>query len=288
MGEPNTKIDGVETVPGDAFVLAFDGSEEGFLLVPPAPPDRSAELYGWDRCDHSKGIGKIGCVTCDPIDKHVRNRLRWLEDHGRVAPAAVGPMLADAIKSGLAERLVEASEAERATDLEIEMRAAYNNLGAVQERCTQLLIEKRSGPGAIRVKRLTETAILPKRAHDADSGLDLHADLAAPLTIPAGARAFISTGIAVSIPRGFEAQVRPRSGLARKHGIATFFGTVDAGYVGDVGVTLLNTGREAFTVHPGDRIAQLVFAPVVLADLVEVEALDETERGTAGFGSSGR
>jgi len=139
----------------------------------------------------------------------------------------------------------------------------------------------------IEIQLLTTTAQLPRYAHFGDSGLDLSADLTAPITIHPGDRAAIPTGIAVAIPQGHEGQVRPRSGLARSLGVVAHFGTIDSGYRGEVGVTLQNLGEEPFIVHTGDRIAQLVFAPVTRADLVEVQVLPSTERGVSGFGSTG-
>lgn len=277
---------------------------------------QSEDMYSWDHCDHSKGIGKIGCVTCDPIDKHVRNRLRWLEDNGRISPkvAPLDPTAHEVpgpySKSRRHIETFQSKDHEPATVTRGEWRklwalaeagakaagpppsarevALRDNLQATQDRCNALLTEKRNGPGAICVRRLRTAAKLPERAHDGDSGLDLCACIDASTTIPAGGRATIPTGIAFAVPKGFEAQVRPRSGLARDHGIMAVFGTCDSPYRGEIGVTLLNTGREAFTVRPGDRIAQVVFQAVVLCDLVEVDELDETARGDAGFGSTGR
>jgi dUTP pyrophosphatase len=110
------------------------------------------------------------------------------------------------------------------------------------------------------------------------------------LTLKPGARALVSTGIAIALPENFEAQVRPRSGLAVKHGITVLNspGTIDADYRGEIKVPLINLGAENFSIARGDRIAQMVVAPVTMAELVEVEALDDTLRGTGGFGSSGR
>jgi dUTP pyrophosphatase len=122
------------------------------------------------------------------------------------------------------------------------------------------------------------------------AGLDLCAALDAPLTIEPARAAAIGTGLAMAIPRGFEGQVRPRSGLAAKHQVTVTNapGTIDADYRGELRVLLINHGREPFTISHGDRIAQLVIAPVVQAELVEVESLDETERGAGGIGSTGR
>jgi dUTP pyrophosphatase len=110
------------------------------------------------------------------------------------------------------------------------------------------------------------------------------------LTLKSGARALVATGIAIALPDHHEAQVRPRSGLAVKHGITVLNapGTIDADYRGEIKVPLINHGLEDFVIARGDRIAQLVIAPVTTAILVEVEALDDTMRGTGGFGSSGR
>lgn len=118
--------------------------------------------------------------------------------------------------------------------------------------------------------------------------MDLRA--AEALMLKPGARALVATGIAIALPVNFEAQVRPRSGLAVKYGVTVLNapGTIDADYRGEIKVPLINLGSEDFVVSRGDRIAQMVVAAVTMAELVEVEALDETERGTGGFGSSGR
>jgi dUTP pyrophosphatase len=128
----------------------------------------------------------------------------------------------------------------------------------------------------------------PAYATHGASGMDLAADIPDPVTLPPGGRGSFPTGIAVEIPEGYEGQVRPRSGLARKFGVATFFGTIDADYRGEIGVTLVNHGSEAVVIGPGDRIAQLVVAPVVRAELLEVAELTETVRGIQGFGSTGK
>ncbi len=123
------------------------------------------------------------------------------------------------------------------------------------------------------------------------AGMDLVAAVPheAPVTLAPGARAMIETGIAIALPAGHEAQVRPRSGLAAKHGVtvANAPGTIDADYRGEVKVILINLGAEPFTVERGARIAQMVVQPVVQAVLHEVDSLDETVRGSGGFGSSG-
>jgi dUTP pyrophosphatase len=137
--------------------------------------------------------------------------------------------------------------------------------------------------------RLTEAALAPTRVTDGDAGYDLHAAEAA--TLGPGARASVGTGIAVAIPEGHAGLVLPRSGLAMRHGIALVNapGLIDAGYRGELRVLLLNTDRaESFEVRPGDRIAQLVIVRHEAPELTEVEELDESARGRAGFGSTGR
>jgi dUTP pyrophosphatase len=120
--------------------------------------------------------------------------------------------------------------------------------------------------------------------------MDLRAHLEAPVTLQPGERRLIPTGLHIALPQGLEAQVRPRSGLAYKHGVTVLNspGTIDADYRGDVGVILINHGQEAFTVAPGDRIAQLVVARYERFAWTPVEALDETARGAGGFGHSGQ
>jgi dUTP pyrophosphatase len=121
------------------------------------------------------------------------------------------------------------------------------------------------------------------------AGLDLCAAVAEPVVIQPGDRQFVRTGIAIALPDGYEAQVRPRSGLALRHGIGIVNspGTVDADYRGEIGVVLVNHGREPFTVKAGDRIAQMVIAAVARAEVVLVDTLDDTERGARGYGSTG-
>ncbi len=132
---------------------------------------------------------------------------------------------------------------------------------------------------------------LPDYASQGAAGLDLHAalDAASPLTLAPGARALVPTGLTMALPAGYEGQVRPRSGLAVKHGVTVLNapGTIDADYRGEVMVALINLGTEPFMVARGMRIAQLVVAPVTRAVLSEVTDLDETARGGGGFGSSG-
>ncbi len=141
--------------------------------------------------------------------------------------------------------------------------------------------------------RLPHAADLPLPAYETAgaAGLDLRAALGpgASLEIGPGARSLVPTGLSIQIPEGFEAQVRPRSGLAVRHGVTVLNspGTIDSDYRGEVNVPLINHGAEPFTIRHGDRIAQMVVAPVTRALLVAVEALDATARGEGGFGSTG-
>ena len=141
------------------------------------------------------------------------------------------------------------------------------------------------------VKRLPHGADipLPKYATALSAGVDLIAAVTAPVALKPGARTIIPTGIAIHLPAGFEAQVRPRSGLAAKHGVTILNspGTIDADYRGEVGVILINHGAETFSVERGMRIAQMVIAPVAVAVWQEVSDLDNTQRGAGGFGSTG-
>ena len=130
---------------------------------------------------------------------------------------------------------------------------------------------------------------LPKPATDLSAGSDLLAAVTKPVTLSAGAHAIIPSGIAIALPPGFEAQVRPRSGLAAKHGITVLNspGTIDADYRGEIGVILINHSNQPFIIERGMRIAQLVIAPIVLPVWQEMETLDDTVRGKQGFGSTG-
>lgn len=145
----------------------------------------------------------------------------------------------------------------------------------------------------LRIMRLPHAADLPLPAYQSElaAGLDLIAAVpaAAPVTIAPGQRVAIPTGIAVALPAGIEGQIRPRSGLALRHGVTVLNspGTVDADYRGEVQVILVNLGGEPFTVERGTRIAQLVIVATVQAMICEVAALDETCRGVGGFGSTG-
>ena len=139
-------------------------------------------------------------------------------------------------------------------------------------------------------KKLRPDAIVPKYMSPGAAGLDLSAALDEPIELRPGERRMISTGLATEIPPGFEGSVRPRSGLARDHGVTLVNspGTVDSDYRGPLAVIVINHGADAFTIKPGERIAQLVIAPVARAQLVEVEDLSDTARGSGGFGSTGR
>ncbi len=130
---------------------------------------------------------------------------------------------------------------------------------------------------------------LPTYASELAAGMDLFAAVDMPVTLMVGERALIPTGIRIAIPPGYEGQVRPRSGLAIKKGIAMVNapGTIDADYRGEIRVILINLGQEPVTIHRGDRIAQLVIAPVVRVSWCPVDKLDETERGEGGFGHTG-
>jgi len=142
----------------------------------------------------------------------------------------------------------------------------------------------------VRVKRVREAANLPKYQTEGAAGMDLHAVVDEPVTIRPGERRLIPTGLAFAIPNGWEGQVRPRSGLAAKHGITVINtpGTIDSDFRGEVGVVLVNHGEEPFVVNTGERIAQIVFARYDRAELVVVEELDATARGAGGYGSTGR
>lgn len=130
---------------------------------------------------------------------------------------------------------------------------------------------------------------LPQYSTELSAGMDLRANLDSPVVLKPFQRALIPTGLFMALPEGYEAQVRPRSGLALKHGLTVLNtpGTIDADYRGEVGVILINLGQDDFVVNDGERIAQMVIARFEQAELVVVEELDETERGHGGFGHSG-
>lgn len=141
----------------------------------------------------------------------------------------------------------------------------------------------------VRWKKLRPSAQPPRYMTAGAAGMDLASAADEPIQLPPGGRAAIPTGLAFAIPPGYEGQVRPRSGLARKHGITlpNAPGTIDSDYRGEVMVLLLNAGPEPFVVRPGDRVAQLVIAPVITARLSEASELDDTTRGDGGFGHTG-
>jgi dUTP pyrophosphatase len=146
----------------------------------------------------------------------------------------------------------------------------------------------------LRLERLPHAEGLPLPTYETggSAGMDLRAAVAeeAPLTLEPGARALVPTGLKIALEPGYEAQVRPRSGLALKHGLTCLNspGTIDSDYRGEVGVILINHGQEPFVIRRGERIAQMVVARHEQAVLVEASALDETARGAGGFGSTGR
>ena len=139
----------------------------------------------------------------------------------------------------------------------------------------------------LRFKRVHPDAVLPSYAHPSDAGMDVRS--VEDLTLAPGKRALVHTGLVMLLPPSYEAQVRPRSGLALKNGVTVLNspGTIDSGYRGEVGVILINLGDVDFTVRKGDKVAQLVIAPVTQPDVVEVSEVDETDRGAGGFGSTG-
>ena len=139
----------------------------------------------------------------------------------------------------------------------------------------------------LRFRKVHPDAVLPSYAHSSDAGMDVRS--VADMTIAPGKRALVPTGLVMLLPPLYEAQVRPRSGLALKHGVTVLNapGTVDSGYRGEVGVILVNLGETDFQVRKGDKIAQIVIAPVTQPEIVETAEVDETDRGAGGFGSTG-
>jgi dUTP diphosphatase len=141
----------------------------------------------------------------------------------------------------------------------------------------------------LQIRKLNSDALIPAYQSDLAAGLDLAACLGEPITLEPGGLTLVPTGIAIAIEPGYEGQVRPRSGLACKFGVTVpnAPGTIDADYRGEVKVGLINLGPDPFVIEPGMRIAQLVIAPIARAEILEVEHLDQTVRGTGGFGSTG-
>jgi len=142
----------------------------------------------------------------------------------------------------------------------------------------------------LKIRRLRDDAVIPRYAHgpEEDAGMDLHA--VESVTLAPGDTKLVATGLSIELPPGFEAQIRPRSGLALKHSITlpNSPATIDPGYRGEIRVILQNLGREAFEIHPGDRIAQMIIARYEAVEWVEGDDLSESVRGEGGFGSSGR
>ena len=141
----------------------------------------------------------------------------------------------------------------------------------------------------MRIRRLRPDAVVPRYMTALAAGMDLAAAIDAPVTLAPSERGRIGTGIAISLPEGYEAAIRPRSGLADRHGVTLVNspGTIDADYRGEIGVILINLGTAPVTLHRGDRIAQLVVAPVTRIAWTETAELPTSERGAGGFGSTG-
>ena len=143
----------------------------------------------------------------------------------------------------------------------------------------------------IKIKRLDKTTDLPLPSYESEgsSGMDIRASVREPVLLKPGEIRLIPTGLAVSVPHGYEAQIRPRSGLALKHGIGMVNspGTIDSDYRGEIGIIVINWGQRPFTIRRGDRIAQMIITKVYQADIMEVGVLESTERGEGGFGHSG-
>ncbi|MCJ7595147.1 MAG: dUTP diphosphatase [Desulfobacterales bacterium] len=152
-------------------------------------------------------------------------------------------------------------------------------------------LQQRPDRVQIKVKKLGEQQdiALPTYETEGSAGMDLRAAVKGEVTLRPGEIRLIPTGLAVSIPRGWEAQIRPRSGLALRHGIGMVNspGTIDSDYRGEIGLVVINWGEEPFTIKRGDRIAQMVITSVTRVDMVEVDDLDQTQRGDGGFGHSG-
>lgn len=141
----------------------------------------------------------------------------------------------------------------------------------------------------VKVKKLHPNAIVPRYMTEHAAGMDLFTVADEPAVLAPGERALLPTGLAMEIPPGYEGQVRPRSGLALKKGIALVNspGTIDADYRGEIGIIIINHGNEAVEIMPGDRVAQLIIAPVTRAALIEVDGLNATGRNSGGFGHTG-
>ena len=144
---------------------------------------------------------------------------------------------------------------------------------------------------SVKIKRIRNNSDLPLPEYETkgSAGMDIRASVKAAMIIRPGEIKLVPTGLSISIPPGFEAQIRPRSGLALKHGIgmANSPGTIDSDYRGEIGLIVINWGKEPFTINRGDRIAQMIITRVCRAEVVEVDDLDSTKRGGGGFGHSG-
>lgn len=142
----------------------------------------------------------------------------------------------------------------------------------------------------VNIKKLSENAVIPQYATEQSAGQDLHAVLEEPVTLRSLERKLIKTDLAIALPIGYKADVRPRSGLALKHGVTVLNtpGTIDADYRGNIGVILVNLSSEPFTINNGERIAQLVISKYEKVEWNKVEELSETDRGSGGFGSTGK
>jgi dUTP pyrophosphatase len=141
----------------------------------------------------------------------------------------------------------------------------------------------------LKIRRLNHNVIMPSYATEGAAGMDLTAAIAEPVELKPLERKLIPAGIIIELPQGYEAQVRPRSGLSIKHGITLVncVGTIDEDYRGEVCVPLINLSQESYTINPGDRIAQMIISPVTKADIIEVKELTSTSRASGGFGSTG-
>ncbi|MEI7473646.1 MAG: dUTP diphosphatase [bacterium] len=142
----------------------------------------------------------------------------------------------------------------------------------------------------LKIKKLPHNISLPEYATEGSAGMDLTAAILEPLEFKPFERKLVPTGIIIELPKGFEAQVRPRSGLSIKHGmtLVNCVGTIDEDYRGEVCVPMINLSTEIYTINAGDRIAQMVIAPVQKANIIEVQMVSETERACGGFGSTGK
>lgn len=139
----------------------------------------------------------------------------------------------------------------------------------------------------VKIKKIKDNAAIPKYAHEGDAGVDLYST--EEYTLKPGERTLVSTGIKIALPLGYEAQVRPKSGLAANHGISLVNspGTIDSSYRGEVQIVTINHGQEEFKIEAGKKIAQMIFKKVEQAEFEEVNELEETKRGEGGFGSTG-